>query len=110
MLDDMIITDSDENGIEQPKNLLKSTFKMKGLRMLTYFVGLKVEYLQDGIMLNQRKYAEDLVIQACLSDHKVAHTPKETNVKYKDDNGDPLEESTLYQRVIGCLNYLTNKT
>lgn len=29
------------------------------------------------------------------------------NVEYKHDNGDPLEEPTLYQRLIVCLIYLT---
>ncbi|XP_027769562.1 uncharacterized protein LOC114075259 [Solanum pennellii] len=71
------------------------------------FFGLEVEYLQDGIMLSQRKYGDDLVTQACLSDQKVAYTPLEINVKYKNDDDDPLAEPTLYRRLIGCLIYLT---
>ncbi|XP_060170865.1 uncharacterized mitochondrial protein AtMg00810-like [Lycium barbarum] len=106
-VDDMIITGNDENGIKHLKNLLNATFKMKDLGRLTYFLGWEVEYWQDGIMLSQRKYAEDLVTQACLSDQKVAHTPMEINVKYKNDDGDPLAEPTLYRRLIGCLIYLT---
>ncbi|XP_015159969.1 uncharacterized mitochondrial protein AtMg00810-like [Solanum tuberosum] len=62
---------------------------------------------QDGIMLSQRKYAEYLPTQARLSDQKVAHTPMEINVMYKNDDGDPLAEPTLYRRLIGCLIYLT---
>jgi len=54
---------------------------MKDFGRLTYFLGLEVEYLQDCIMLSQRKYVEDLVTQVCLSDQKVAHTPMEINVK-----------------------------
>ncbi|KAG5586721.1 hypothetical protein H5410_047155 [Solanum commersonii] len=38
-----------------------------------------MDTLQDGIMLSQRKYAEDLVTQACLRDQKVAHKPMEIN-------------------------------
>lgn len=41
-------------------------------------------------MLIQRKYAEDLVTQACLSDKKVVHTPVKINVKYKNNDRDPL--------------------
>ena len=58
-------------------------------------MGWEVEYLQDGIMLSQRKYAEDLVTQTCLNDQNVAHTPMKINVKYKNDDGDPLAEPTL---------------
>ena len=57
-------------------------------------------------MLSQRKYVEDLVTQACLSDQKVAHTPMEINMKYKNDDSDPLTESALYRRLIGYLIYL----
>ncbi|XP_015158617.1 uncharacterized mitochondrial protein AtMg00810-like [Solanum tuberosum] len=106
-VDDMIITDNDENVIVQLKNLHNATFKMKDLRRLTYFLGLVVEYFQDGIMLSQKKYAEDIVTQTCLSDHTVAHTPMEINVKYRNDDDDPLAEPTLYIRLIGCLIYLT---
>lgn len=59
-MDDMIITDNDENGIVQLKNIISSTFKINDLGRLTYFLRLVVEYLEDGIMINQRKYAEDL--------------------------------------------------
>ncbi|WMV25479.1 hypothetical protein MTR67_018864 [Solanum verrucosum] len=31
----------------------------------------------------------------------------EINVKYKNDDGDPLTEPALYRRFIGCLIYLT---
>ncbi|XP_015168576.1 uncharacterized mitochondrial protein AtMg00810-like [Solanum tuberosum] len=61
----------------------------------------------DSIMLSQRKYAEDLVTQACIRDQKVAHKPMEINVRYKNDDGDPPAEPTLYMKLIGCLIYLT---
>ena len=91
----MIITDNDENGIVQLKNIISSTFKINDLGRLTYFLRLVVEYLEDGIMISQRKYAEDLFTQASLSDQKVAHTPLEINVNYKNDDDDPLSEQTL---------------
>lgn len=58
-------------------------------------------------MLSQKKYAKDLVTQASLYDPKVEHTLMEINVNYKNNNGDPLAELTLYRRLIGCLIYLS---
>lgn len=67
-MDDMNIIGNYENVVVQIKNLLNATFKMKDLGKLTYFSRVEVEYLQDGIMLIQRKIVEDLVRQTYLSD------------------------------------------
>ena len=107
-VNDMIITGNNENRIVQLNNLHNATFKMKDLGMLTYSLGLEVEYLQDGIMLSERKYGDDLVAQAFLSDQKVAQKPMEINVRHKNDDGGPHAEPTLYLRIIGCLNLFDN--
>ena len=107
-VDDMIITGNDENIIVILKGLLNVNFKMKELGRLTYFLRLVVEYLEDGIMISQRKYAEDLFTQASLSDQKVAQKPMEINVRHKNDDGGPHAEPTLYLRIIGCLNLFDN--
>ena len=44
---------------------------------------------------------------AGLEDTSFVDTPKEVNVKYRKDEGDLLDEPTLYWRLVGSLIYLT---
>lgn len=45
-IDDMIITGSDCKGIDELKSFLQSSFHMKDLGFLTYFLGLEVAHLK----------------------------------------------------------------
>ncbi|KAM3321699.1 hypothetical protein P3S67_002850 [Capsicum chacoense] len=85
---DMIIIGNDEVGISHLKNLLHSSFKMKDLGKLTYFLSLEVSYGKEGIKLSQQKYAKDLVKLVNLTDNKKVHTLMEANTKYKKEEGE----------------------
>ena len=55
-VDDIIITSNDSGIISKLQNLLHSTFQMKDLGHLTYFLGLEVHSRDHGLFLNQHKY------------------------------------------------------
>ena len=57
--------------------------------------------------MNQNKYIQDLITLAGLEDTSSIDTPMEVNVKYRKDEGDLLDEPTLYWRLVGSLIYLT---
>ncbi|XP_016574314.1 uncharacterized mitochondrial protein AtMg00810-like [Capsicum annuum] len=93
-----------------------ANFKIKDLGSLKYFLGIEVLKSKDGILLNQRNYALQLISEAGLSGAKVVRTPLEfnhklTSVEFDQHLGttnDPeLEDITVYQRLIGKLLYLT---
>ncbi|KAF3671952.1 putative ammonium transporter 1 member 2-like [Capsicum annuum] len=79
--------------------------KSYALRTTLHFV--EVLYLPTGIMLTQQKYASDLVAMASLTDDKVVYTPIEINTKYKEADGEPFSDPTLYRQLVGSLVYLT---
>ena len=58
-------------------------------------------------MLIKTKYADDLIKSARLSDAKTFDTPLGLNVKISKDDGCPLEDPTVFQRLVGSLLYLT---
>ena len=106
-MDDIIITGSDCGLITKLQRLLHATFHMKNLGQLTYFLGLKVHHQANGIFVNQHKYIQDLITLASLEDTSFVDTPMEVNVKYRKDEGDLLDDPTLYWRLVGSLIYLT---
>ena len=106
-VDDMIITGDDSAGIMQLKKSLHQTFEMKDLDPLRYFLGLEVSNHASGLILSQIKYATDLIIKSGMTDNKIVVTPFEPNVKLKSTGGKPLDNPTLYRRLVGGLVYLT---
>ncbi|KAJ9540774.1 hypothetical protein OSB04_027280 [Centaurea solstitialis] len=106
-VDDMIITGDDSNGIASLKQSLSSSFEMKDLGDLHYFLGLEVLSDASGIYLCQAKYVSDLLSKAGLSDNKVASTPLEHNLHLAPNAGTPLQDPTRYRQLVGSLVYLT---
>jgi len=47
---------------------------MKDLGVLHYFPGLEVTYLPEGISLSQRKFTQDLLLEAGFATSKCAAT------------------------------------
>ena len=70
-VDDMIISGNDISCMTDLKASLMRSFKMKHLAPLTYFLGLETSRSKDGICIHQRKYAEDLISLAHLTNTKV---------------------------------------
>lgn len=89
---------------------------MKDLGVLKFFLGIEIMRSKSGILLNQRKYALEMISDTGLHGAKPINTPLETNVKlttmeYDELTGtidDPIHKDiTSYQRLVGRLIYLT---
>jgi hypothetical protein len=106
-VDDIVITGSDSQLIEQLQQQLKSSFHMKNLGPLQYFLGLKAQHCPTNILLHQHKYTQELLSLAGLSDANSVLTPMEVNLKLHHENGDLLPHPSMYRQLVGSLNYLT---
>eukprot|EP00268_Persea_americana_P014860 TRINITY_DN16687_c0_g1_i5.p1 TRINITY_DN16687_c0_g1~~TRINITY_DN16687_c0_g1_i5.p1 ORF type:complete len:100 (+),score=5.30 TRINITY_DN16687_c0_g1_i5:492-791(+) len=82
-------------------------FKMKDLGSLTYFLGLGISKSKEGIRVGQSKYAADLIKSTRLENAKSFNTPLELNVKITKDDGSPLQDPSIFCRLVGSLLYLT---
>ncbi|KAK5832585.1 hypothetical protein PVK06_016387 [Gossypium arboreum] len=115
-VDDLLIAGNDINMIRELKGFLNTTFKMKDLGDLRYFIGIEVLRFKEGIVLSQKKYAHELIEDTGLKNAKIAAAPLEQNLKLttvdydKDIQSEDalLENKTSYQRLIGRLIYLTH--
>lgn len=60
-VNDLLITGDDEDSIAQLKLDLDKAFTIKYLGYLRYFLGIEIARGMHGTMINQRKYALDIV-------------------------------------------------
>jgi hypothetical protein len=106
-VDDLIITRDNDVDIFDLKKLLKQKFEMKDLGELRYFLGIEVIQSLKGIWLLQRQYALNKLSKYGMIGYKPISIPMEQNVKLSADEGDLVEDTTIYRRIMGSLIYMT---
>lgn len=94
--------------IQAVKDHLHTTFSIKDLVILHYFLEIEIAYLSDGIVMSQSKFTKEL-LQDCQFDvSKKDVTPLPLNLKHSASAGDLLPDPDFYRSFIGKLNFLTN--
>jgi len=73
-VDDILLTGSNSTLIQRLITLLSSEFKLRNLGTAHYFLGIKVTPANVGLMLNQHKYALDILSHAGMSSCKPIDT------------------------------------
>lgn len=107
-VDDVILTRNDTQLADKIVHLLDTTFALKDLGQLNYFLGLQVHYLPSGILLNQKKYIADLLHKLNWSGLNPALSPSIMGKKLTLTDGVPLPDPFTYRSTIGALQYLTH--
>jgi Reverse transcriptase (RNA-dependent DNA polymerase) len=106
-VDDMIITDNDEDEIAQLKVKLGNEFEVKDLGYLRYFLGIEVARGLKGIVLSQQKYMLDLRKESGMLGCKPVSTPIDQKSKSSAEAGEPVDKER-YQKLVGRLIYLSH--
>ncbi|RVW29881.1 Retrovirus-related Pol polyprotein from transposon RE1 [Vitis vinifera] len=106
-VDDIVITGSDQNGIQNLKQHIFTYFQTKDLGKLKYCLGIEIAQSNSGVVLSQRKYALNILEETGMLDCKPVDTPMDPNVKLIPGQGEPLGDPGRYRRLVGKLNYLT---
>lgn len=65
-VDDILLTGNDNVFIAHVKFVLHSTFTIKDLGLIKYYLGLEVHRTDQGMILHQHKFNHDLVLEASL--------------------------------------------
>ena len=106
-VDDLIVGGDNEAEIEHVKTLLKQEFYIKDLGELQFFLGIEIVRTKEGIWLSQRQYALDMLSKYGMADCKPISMPLDQNLKLRADEGQVLEDVTMYQKIVDSYIYLT---
>ena len=74
-VDDILVSGSNIDEVNVLKQHLHSSFGIKDLGHLHYFLGFEVTHLAEGISLSQRKFTQDLLLDTGFSTAKSVATP-----------------------------------
>ncbi|KAJ4821290.1 Pol [Rhynchospora pubera] len=106
-VDDIIFGSTNATLAQEFSSLMSSEFEMSMMGELTFFLGLQIKQLKDGIFVNQVKYAKELVKKFGVEDSKSLDTPMGKSANIDADEKDKPMDITLYRGMIGSLLYLT---
>jgi hypothetical protein len=106
-VDDIIVASSSSKATTALLQDLERDFALKDLG--DYFLGIEVTKTQQGIMLNQRKYSEDLLRKAGMFNCMAVNTPLSTSERLSPHVGELLgpNDTTNYRSLVRGLQYLT---
>lgn len=91
------MTGSDLSTTLHIKQNLDKIFNINDLWELSYFLGIEVSYLPQGIALTQAKFTKELLANCDLNNTKPVVTPLSLNLKVAADDGHPLDDPTRFR-------------
>jgi len=107
-VDDILLTGNHEKEIVEIKSFLDLEFRIKDLGIVSYFLGMEILHEPGGLVVTQRKFANDLLDEYDSAEHRSVSTPLNPTLKLSSDCGEPLQNPTIYRRLLGKLNFLTH--
>ncbi|KAH9698867.1 hypothetical protein KPL71_024159 [Citrus sinensis] len=106
-IDDLIFTGSDPSLFEEFKRVMIKEFEMTNIRLMAYYLGIKVKQKKEGIFISQESYANEIFKKLKMNYCKPISTPVEYGVKLsKHDEGEDIN-LTFFKSLVGSLRYLT---
>ncbi|KAK6144980.1 hypothetical protein DH2020_021800 [Rehmannia glutinosa] len=106
-VDDLIFTGNDELMFTEFKNSMKHEFDMTDLGKMRYFLGLEVLQKPNGIFINQKKYASEVLQRFGMEKSNFVHNPIVPGCKLVKDEGGVKVDTTYYKQIVGSPMYIT---
>ena len=78
-VDDIIFGSTNQDFCEEFGKMMANEFEMSMIGELSYFLGLQIKQVKDGIFVGQGKYIKDMIKKFGLQEAKPMSTPMGTN-------------------------------
>jgi len=105
-VDDLFVTGTSLEVINNFKAEMSSRFDMSDLGKLSYYLGIEVIQHNEGIMLNQTRYALKILEEAGMQDCNMVHTPMENGLQLSKSEHEKNVDATTFRKNVGCFRYL----
>uniref|UniRef100_A0A2N9F8M0 Reverse transcriptase Ty1/copia-type domain-containing protein n=1 Tax=Fagus sylvatica TaxID=28930 RepID=A0A2N9F8M0_FAGSY len=105
-VDDIIITSSQPEAIDDLLLSLTHDFAVKDLGTLNFFLGIEVLSNPHGIIFSQHQYIMDLLHRTKMSEAKPITTLMASTTSLSAFEGELFPDLTLYRSTVGALQYL----
>ncbi|KAL5827944.1 hypothetical protein ACOSQ3_019789 [Xanthoceras sorbifolium] len=107
-VDDILLTGTYSKDIQHLIGRMNATFALKNLGSMSYFLDFEAHRDASRLFLTQTNYISDLLKKTNMIDCKPCDPPLSAGTKLMLATGELFSEPTLYQSVIGALQYLSH--
>ncbi|GJZ25812.1 retrovirus-related pol polyprotein from transposon RE1 [Tanacetum coccineum] len=97
-VDDLLVIGSNDHLVKKFKKQMES---------VSYFLGMEIKQLPNGVHISQRKYASDMLKKFKMFLCKPVTSPLVYKCKLSKDDGKKLVNPTRFRGIVGSLLYLT---
>ncbi|XP_030493444.2 uncharacterized mitochondrial protein AtMg00810-like [Cannabis sativa] len=98
---------SNDTLVNQIITELSTTFSLKDLGLVDYFLRIQVTHAFEGIFLSQTKYLQELLCKEDMQNVNTQNTLMNSSLKLSIYGSDPVKGVTLYRSIVGALQYAT---
>ncbi|KAJ9683081.1 hypothetical protein PVL29_018886 [Vitis rotundifolia] len=96
-VDDILVIGSNSAQVSSFITRLNSSFALRDLGYVNYFLGIKVVHYGTMFHLSQHKHTQDLLTRTTMLDSKPTTTPGLLGQTLSHLDGEPLSDATLYR-------------
>jgi hypothetical protein len=87
--------------------MMENEFQMSMMGEITFFLGIQVKQMKQGIFIHQAKYTKDLMKKFNMDDLKPVSTLMSTATSLDPDENSEAVDQREYRSMIDSLLYLT---
>jgi hypothetical protein len=106
-VDDIIFGGSSHTLVSRFQEMMENEFQMSMMGELTFFLGIQMKQMKEGIFIHQAKYTKDLMKKFNMTELKPVPTLMSTVTALDPDKNGEAVEQREYRSMIGSLLYLT---
>lgn len=87
---------------------IESHVLLKGLGDLSYFLGFEIKRDDTSMFITQKKCIHDLLLKFNMENASTCPTPMVVGKPFIANDGEPMQNPTLFRSLIGALQHVTN--